>query len=92
MSTLKSEFITLRSLNTTDFQPLDLAGAKQVVIRIHKNFVAGRLTNEPFATSEGFSLEITDTFPITINSTDDRLYFVSKSAALSAIEVWIIRG
>ena len=92
MSTLKSEFINLVSASTTDFQPLDLRGARQVVISLDSAGANGKLTNEPFANSSGFVLSAGFQYPIVVNSSDDRLYFVSEAAADSTLEVWIIRG
>ena len=91
MSTLKSEFVTLTSTSTTDFQPLDLGGARQVVIQPDTSLANGKITNEPYAGSDGFTIDVSENYPLTISSNDDRLYFVSKVATPATIQVWIIR-
>ena len=83
---MKSEFYDVVSTSAADYQPLDLSGSIEVVIKVHS---AGRLTDEPFDGSNGIPLAPTDP-PRVVHSTDDRLFFVSDAGTATAF-VWVIR-
>ena len=91
-----SQFRVLTSTSTTAFQSLDLGGAREVHLAIRDGFVAGKITNEPFALSDGIVLQpcVTGTPQgwVTVRSSDTRLFFASNSGATSILEVWIVRG
>ena len=90
-SALRSEFITVTSTSTTDYQVVDLSGAVESVFGVRFGSESGFLTNEPYATSPRLSLQTTMTNPIVTRSNDDRLFWVSAGAADAVLEVWIIR-
>lgn len=84
---LKSKFYDIVSTGATDFQPIDLEGAMEVVFTSDAD---GRITDEPFAGgNEGVSLKPTDP-PLVVHSTDDRLYFYSE-AGTATLNVWVMR-
>ena len=84
----KSEFYDVVSSAVDDYQPVDLSGAFEVVLKVS---AAGRLTDIPGATGEvGMPLSPTDP-PLVIHSTDDRLYFVSDAVGGASLYVWVIR-
>lgn len=84
----KSEFYQVVSSGVADFQPVDLSGAFEVVMKVS---AAGSLHDIPASTGEaGMPLSPTDP-PLVIHSTDDRLYFVSDVAGGATLYVWVIR-
>lgn len=84
----KSEFYEIVSTSQTDFQPIDLEGALEVVI--HSPTGNGFLTSEPIAGTQRFRLQ--SSFPpLVVHSTDSRLYWVSESASERTLYVWVIR-
>ena len=92
MNRLRSEFLSITSTATTEYIPIDLSGAVEVVLNLTEGTVDGFLTNEPYAGSP--RLNITDTQgnkPLVVRSNDDRLYWVSSAAATSTLEIWVIR-
>lgn len=87
----KSEFYTVTSLNSADYQPIDLTGAIEVVIA-NGSITNGHLTNQPVAGSNRIPLRVTDP-PLVVHSTDGYLFFVSDEAAVSStISIWVVRG
>ena len=87
----KSEFYTITSTGDTDFQPVDLSGAREVVL-VNGGAVNGFLTDQPQADSPRLPVNI-DLQPIVVHSTDGRLYWVSGTPAGTAVlQVWVIRG
>lgn len=87
----KSEFYSITSTSDDDFQPVDLTGAREVVL-INGSAVDGFLTNQPQAGSDRIPLNTTFD-PLVIHSTDGRLYWVSSLAGQTAVlTLWIIRG
>lgn len=89
----KSEFFTVTSSGTTDFQPVDLGGALQTVLSVDASSAQnGSLTNDPYAGSSSITLTTAMTQPLVVGSTDDRLYWVSEGAGDSILTVWVIRG
>tara|TARA_R110002074_G_scaffold299855_1_gene471288 strand:- start:148 stop:465 length:318 start_codon:yes stop_codon:yes gene_type:complete len=89
---IKSEFYTLTSTGVTDFQPLDLSGSREVMVIMQAgSTLNGKITNEPFAGSDGMTILSTMTQPLVFHSTDDRLYWVSADAADAVLLVWVIR-
>lgn len=87
----KSEFYTIISTGDADFQPVDLSGAREVVL-VNGGATNGFLTDQPQAGSARLPLN-TDLQPIVVHSTDGRLYWVSALPADTAVlQVWVIRG
>lgn len=84
----KSEFYEIVSSNSSDYAPIDLEGALEVVI--HSPNGNGYLTNEPTSGSPRFRLQ--SSFPpLIVHSTDGRLFWVSESATERTLHVWVIR-
>jgi len=93
---LKSEFYEITSASNTDFQPLDLSGAREVVLYCTSSnggadVFDGKITNEPYANSAGFALGKQMLQPTVVHSTDDRLFWVSTGAYSAVLQVWVIR-
>ena len=84
----KSEFYEIVSTGVSDFQPLDLSGAFEVVLKV--SGVSGFLTDEPYSGSPRLSIGPTEPL-LVIHSTDDRLFWVSSEASNSTLEAWVIR-
>lgn len=93
----KSEFYSITSTGKGHYAPIDLEGALQVVMVVDNSdgqLTGGWVTDEPVNGSPRmwFSADV-GTVPLTINSTDGRLYFESQVVAtVSTLLVWVIRG
>ena len=89
----KSEFYQLSSSGPTDFVPIDLSGAREVVFAC--TAFGGKsdamLCKEPTAGSDKLTVGV-DKPSLVVHSTDDRLFFVAREAAGADLDVWIIRG
>tara|TARA_R100000734_G_C3240014_1_gene44998 strand:+ start:272 stop:550 length:279 start_codon:yes stop_codon:yes gene_type:complete len=91
---MRSEFYEIVSTSETDFQPIDLSGAREVVMILDKAGAVdlGFITNEPFANSLRFPIyQSQEAQPLVVHSTDDRLYFVSSQEGECKLYVWVIR-
>ena len=96
----RTEFFNITSTGVTDFQPLDFSGAKQVLVRCVQNTVGdvdGLLTEASSGNSTTmiqpvFELRLDDAIVTPIVSCDNRLYWVSKVAGVSNIQVWVVRA
>lgn len=90
----KSEFYQLSSSGPTDFVPIDLSGAREVVFKCTAfgGKSDAQLCKEPTAGSDKFTIPVAETAPLVVHSTDDRLFFVAREAAGADLDVWIIRG
>lgn len=91
---MRSEFYEITSTSTTDYQPIDLSGAREVVMVLDKSVAVdlGFITNEPFANSPRFPIYQTPDMPsMVVHSTDNRLYFVSSQEGECKLYVWVIR-
>ena len=90
----KSEFFIITSTGPTDFQPLDFSGAKQVLLR-SVGTVDGVITRASSGNSttflEPYFMIRVDDNPTPIGTCDDRLYWVSKEAGTSIVQVWVVR-
>ena len=84
----KSEFYEIVSKDSSDYAPIDLEGALEVVI--HSPTGNSYITNDPTDGSPRFRLQ--PSFPpLVIHSTDGRLFFVSESSTERTLYVWVIR-
>jgi len=91
---MRSEFYEITSTSTTDYQPIDLSGAREVVMVLDKAGAVdlGFITNEPFANSPRFPIYASQEVPpIVVHSTDNRLYFVASQEGECKLYVWVIR-
>jgi len=91
---MRSEFYTITSTSTTDFQPIDLSGSREVVMVLNKDVAgtSGFISNEPFTSDARFAITATqDMPPLVVHSTDDRLYFVAGTNNETVLYVWVIR-
>ena len=91
---MRSEFYTITSTSTTDFQPIDLSGAREVVMVLDKAGAVdlGFLSNDPFVSDARFPIYASQEAPaLVVHSTDNRLYFVSSQNGECNLFVWVIR-
>ncbi len=89
---LRSEFYIISSNDNTDYQSVDLSGAREVAFMVDTSLgTSGYLTNEPFANSDRFYLSANMTMPLVVHSNDDRLFWVSEAGARAQLYVWVIR-
>jgi hypothetical protein len=89
----KSEFYSITSAGDTDYQPFDLGGAKQAVIMIDPASTGqGFITNENVAGSDRLVIPQNMTQPLTVFSTDGRLYWVAAAGTSAILNLWVIRG
>jgi hypothetical protein len=89
----KSEFYSITSTGAADYQPIDLSGAKQAVIMIDPASTGnGFITNENVAASDRLVIPQTMTQPLTVFSTDGRLYWVATAGQSAILNLWVIRG
>tara|TARA_R100000655_G_scaffold100816_1_gene145467 strand:+ start:886 stop:1182 length:297 start_codon:yes stop_codon:yes gene_type:complete len=91
----ESEFFIITSTGVTDFQSLDFSGAKQVLVR-SVGTVDGVITKASTGNSTTmlepyFEIRATDS-PTPIGSCDDRLFWVSKTAGISKVQVWVVKA
>lgn len=91
---MRSEFFTITSTSITDFQPIDLSGAREVVMVLNKDLAgtSGFISNDPFVSDARFPITATqDMPPLVVHSTDNRLYFVAGTNNETVLYVWVIR-
>jgi hypothetical protein len=87
---MTSEFNLLSLTSATDAIPIDLAGARQVIIQVTDTMV--RISNDQ-SMNDYFTIFTSNggvNCGLTIESDDDRLWVVAPTGA-ATLEVWVIR-